>query len=265
MCVIVYKPKGVAMPPLETLRACWERNPDGAGLMFPAGGRVRWKKGCMEWEAFERALRPVAELRDSRELPVALHFRIATHGGVKPGCCHPFPVCKDYGRMREAEGSCEVGFMHNGTLAGLETRAGVSDSMAFASGVLSPLRAMCGDLVSDGRAARLLAASTQGSRFLLMDGAGGVAVFGRWFAEDGVLYSNLNHLAVQREAPRWGEGSQGRLFDAFMGFDPEPADLAQLGLFPACAGCPLLAECAEYLPYCADEAQAAEEAEAMAP
>ena len=265
MCVIVYKPKGVAMPPLETLRACWEHNPDGAGLMFPAGGRVRWKKGCMEWEAFERALRPVAELRDSRELPVALHFRIATHGGVKPGCCHPFPVCKDYGRMREAEGSCGVGFMHNGTLAGLETRAGVSDSMAFAAGVLSPLRAMCGDLVSDGRAARLLAASTQGSRFLLMDGAGGVAVFGRWFAEDGVLYSNLNHLAAQRQAPRWGEGSQGRLFDAFMGFDPEPADLAQLGLFPACAGCPLLAECAEYLPYCADGAQAAEEAEAMAP
>ena len=45
-----------------------------------------------------------------------------------------------------------------------------------------------------------------------MDGAGGVAVFGRWFAEDGVLYSNLNHLAAQRQAPRWGEGSQGRLF-----------------------------------------------------
>ena len=138
--------------------------------------------------------------------------------------------------------------------------------MAFAAGVLSPLRAMCGDLVSDGRAARLLAASTQGSRFLLMDGAGGVAVFGRWFAEDGVLYSNLNHLAVQREAPRWGEGSQGAALRRLHGLrPPNPPTLAQLGLFPACAGCPLLAECAEYLPYCADEAQAAEEAEAMAP
>ena len=80
-----------------------------------------------------------------------------------------------------------------------------------------------------------------------MDGAGDVAVFGRWFAEDGVLYSNLNHLAAPRREPRWGEGSQGRLGGAFMGFDPAPADFAQLGLFPACALCPLLEECAEYL------------------
>lgn len=166
MCVIVYKPKGVAMPTLETLRKCWERNPDGAGLMFPAGGRVRWRKGCMEWESFERALRSLTEARDTRGIPVALHFRIATHGGVKPGCCHPFPVCKDYGRMRETEGGCEVGFMHNGTLSGLETGAGVSDSMAFASGVLAPLRAMCEGFVTDKRASRLIASSTQGSRFL---------------------------------------------------------------------------------------------------
>lgn len=264
MCVIVYKPKGTAMPPLDVLRACWERNPDGAGLMFPAGGRVRWRKGCMDWGSFERALCSLTEQRDAREIPVALHFRIATHGGVKPGCCHPFPVCKDFGRMREAEGGCDVGFMHNGTLSGLETGAGVSDSMAFAAGVLAPLRKMCSGLLSDPRASRILAASTQGSRFLLMDGEGGVRTYGRWLSEGGVLYSNLNHLAVSAPALLWDDEGQGMLFDAFAGFDAASSDLAQLGLFPSCPACPLVGECAEYLPYCADREQAAETVEAMA-
>ena len=132
-----------------------------------------------------------------------------------------------------------------------------------ASGVLAPLRAMCEGFVTDKRASRLIASSTQGSRFLLMDGAGEVGVFGRWVAKDGVLYSNLNHLAAPVAPPRWDEDGQGRLFDAFVGFDPAPSDLARLGLFPACAACPLLEECAEYLPYCADEAQAAETADAI--
>lgn len=46
MCVIVYKPKGVAMPPLETLRACWEHNPDGAGLMFQRAGASAGRRGA---------------------------------------------------------------------------------------------------------------------------------------------------------------------------------------------------------------------------
>lgn len=129
MCIIVYKPEGSEMPPADTLRRCFEENPDGAGFMWPEKGRVQLRKGFMGWGDLESALS--SELpRDARELPVALHFRIATHGRVKPGCCHPFAVCKDYGAMRAESASAAAGFMHNGTLAGLDTSPNVSDSMA---------------------------------------------------------------------------------------------------------------------------------------
>lgn len=120
MCIIVYKPEGAAMPSTDTLRRCFEENPDGAGFMWPERGRVQLRKGFMGWGDLEPALS--SELpRDARGLPVALHFRIATHGRVKPGCCHPFAVCKDYRAMRAESASAAAGFMHNGTLAGLDT------------------------------------------------------------------------------------------------------------------------------------------------
>lgn len=33
MCIIVCKPEGAAMPSTDTLRRCFEENPDGAGFM----------------------------------------------------------------------------------------------------------------------------------------------------------------------------------------------------------------------------------------
>ena len=116
------------MPSTDTLRRCFEENPDGAGFMWPERGRVQFRKGFMGWGDLESALS--SELpRDARGLPVALHFRIATHGRVKPGCCHPFAVCKDYRAMRAESTSAAAGFMHNGTLAGLDTSPDVSDKV----------------------------------------------------------------------------------------------------------------------------------------
>lgn len=41
MCIIVYKPEGATMPSTDTLRRCFEENPDGAGFMWPERGRVQ--------------------------------------------------------------------------------------------------------------------------------------------------------------------------------------------------------------------------------
>ena len=264
MCVIVYKPAGCSMPSATTLKSCWDANPDGAGLMYPLDGSVKIRKGFMEWDAFADALAAEAAGADLDALPVALHFRIATHGAVKPGCCHPFPVCGSAAAMRVTEQDVAVGFMHNGVLGGLPTTEAVSDSMAFAKRVLSPLERMSGDLLGKD-ATRIVGASTQGSRFLLMDGAGEVRTFGRWVAEDGIMFSNDNF----RKRASCGFGVpfepdtpvQTRLFDAYEAFATIDRDNpARYGLFEACADCDLMEECAEYLPYCAD----AEDAEKMA-
>lgn len=257
MCVIVYKPAGCPMPGKQTLGACWAANPDGAGYMFPVGGAVRIRKGFMDWDAFEAAIARESAAADLARIPVAMHFRIATHGAVKPGCCHPFPVCGSASAMRTTEQDAGVGFMHNGVLTGLPTSDAVSDSMSFAKRVLSPLDRMAGGLLS-GEAARIVGASTQGSRFLLMDGSGTVRTFGRWAAEDGILFSNENfrrRLAAGIAAPPSGptRGAQASLFDAYEAFGAVDRDAPErYGLFPACPGCDLMEECAECLPYCAD-------------
>lgn len=266
MCVIVYKPAGCPMPGRDVLKACWSANQDGAGMMLPSGGRVHIRKGFMEWDAFETALAETCASCDADALPIAMHFRIATHGEVKPGCCHPFPVCGSASQMRATEQDAAIGFMHNGVLSGLPTSDAVSDSMAFAKRVLSPLDRLSGNLLGDADMRKVIGASTQGSRFLLMDGEGDVRTFGRWTSEDGVMFSNDNWMrrssAFTRSLPEaFDRDDQLCLFDAFRAFAGDCGDdPARYGLYPACPGCELMLECTECLPYCA----CAEDAEAMA-
>ena len=192
---------------------------------------------------------------DVASTPMALHFRIATHGAVKPGCCHPFAVKDSYERMRQTRISADVGFMHNGTLSGLETDDSTSDSMAFARSVLVPLKRMCADFLSDEHAVRVIESSTQGSRFLLMAKDGRVRTFGRWVEDDGILYSNGNYLPRYVYEPTlFGETA----FDAWMAFGELDGDLSRFSMFEPCKDCPMLLECAEHLPICTDETQASE-------
>ena len=261
MCVIVYKPAGCQVPGTDILRACWAANRDGAGMMLPHAGRVRIRKGFMDWDAFAVALEEEAASHDLEALPLALHFRIATHGAVKPGCCHPFPVCGSASQMRVTEQEAAIGFMHNGVLSGLPTTDAVSDSMSFAKRVLSPLDRLSGDLLGDADMRKVIGASTQGSRFLLMDGAGDVRTFGRWIADDGVMFSNDNwRRRLCEPAPQHGYAKQMMLFDAYEAFGGIVRDPAFYGLYPPCGECDFMDECAESLPYCPD----AEAAEAMA-
>lgn len=255
MCIIVYKPAGFGLPSTETLRICWENNPHGAGLMWADGEKVHVRKGYMSWDAFEDALDEVAEGIDVVSTPMALHFRIATHGAIVPGCCHPFAVKDSFDRMRQTKIAADVGFMHNGTLSGLDTDDDTSDSMAFAKAVLVPLKSMCEDFLSDDRALRVIESSTQGSRFLLMAKDGKVRTFGRWVEQDGILYSNENFRPSHAYEPTlFGETP----FDAWMAFGGLDGDLSRFSMFEACKDCPMLLECVEYLPICTDDTQASE-------
>ncbi len=198
----------------------------------------------MEWGDLESALSSEPP-RDARGLPVALHFRIATHGKVKPGCSHLFAMCKDYGAMRAESASAAAGFMRNGTLAGLETSPDVSDNMAYARNVLAPLKGMRGGL-SGAAQRRIVEATSQGSRFLLMTGDAHALTLGRWVADGGRLYSNESFRGRRRTGRR---GTQASFFDV-----PRwPAAGAwPRGPFPACGGCPLAGERSDLEPWCGE-------------
>ena len=76
MCVIAYKPRNVEVD-MEVLKNCWDKNSDGAGLMFAENGKLKIAKGFMKWRSFRRYIKKRG-MKTFTDLPVAFHFRIAT-------------------------------------------------------------------------------------------------------------------------------------------------------------------------------------------
>ena len=78
MCIIVAKPKGVSMPPLETLKTWFISNPDGAGLMYVKDNQVIIDKGYMNIDdLLVRIEKLKNELHsDLTDNAIVFHFRI---------------------------------------------------------------------------------------------------------------------------------------------------------------------------------------------
>jgi len=86
MCVIAVSPIGEKLSE-EVFRQMWEANDDGFGMMFRTRDGVGIVKGIMDpdeaWEHYASLPKGV---------PHVVHFRLATHGGVRPELTHPFIV-----------------------------------------------------------------------------------------------------------------------------------------------------------------------------
>lgn len=122
MCLITYSEcvKHILDLPLDTI---WKANSHGAGIITYQGNKLQASKGYMTLETLERRLEHVP-----KKTPIAIHFRLATHGNINEYNTHPFKV-----------GNIAY-LMHNGILAGLGTSGtkGKSDSAHLAR-ILSKL------------------------------------------------------------------------------------------------------------------------------
>lgn len=126
MCIIVAKQPGVIVD-LETMKNCWDANPHGAGFCTALDGTVSIIKGLMSWEEFKEIY---GDPEFWRELPLIVHFRIATHGAVDEDNTHPFEVIPG-----------KLAFAHNGVLSGMQVkhRPELSDTQVFNRYVLKQL------------------------------------------------------------------------------------------------------------------------------
>ena len=86
MCVIAVSPIGEKVP-REVFERMWRSNDDGFGMMYRARDGVAILKGLLDMEEAWEAYSQLPE-----RVPHVLHFRLATHGGVKPELTHPFVV-----------------------------------------------------------------------------------------------------------------------------------------------------------------------------
>ena len=96
-------------PKLSMLKDAEATNPHGGGMSWIKDGKVRWMKGK---EMNPKNIMKLIKKGDI-QLPIIIHYRIATHGAINNMMCHPFPIGK--GERNAESGITEEGVMfHNG-------------------------------------------------------------------------------------------------------------------------------------------------------
>ena len=195
MCVAVYKPAGVQAPNLDTLKACWVHNPDGAGIGYTTtNNKFALCKGLMKWKQFEKKIKDLGDLTGAQ---VFYHFRIATHGSIRPGNCHPFPVSTSLKQLQATSGVFDRVLMHNGILPITPLLKDTSDSQELARRL-----AVFKTSQQFRNALDLLEGFEEGSKIAVWDN-GSVRLLGTWNLVDGVYYSNLLWQGGPRYFGNW--------------------------------------------------------------
>ena len=178
MCIIIYKPAGIAMPDQEILGNCFANHQDGAGFAHTDDLHVPY---------FEKGFFVLSQLIDRMNARIKVghramvHFRTGTGSPVSAGFCHPFPITEDYRLMREMLGghSPELVF-HNG-IFGKSTKE-YSDTMNFIAEELSGYEfgQQEADLLEDHMGWGALAVMTKAEDYLV----------GKWYHYKGCWFSN---------------------------------------------------------------------------
>lgn len=167
MCCIIYKPKGVQMPSLDTLAKIKKLNHNGYGFV----STNHFHKG-LDYRTF---LRHLSEVGDDEDC--IIHFRLATHGSKCRKNCHPF-----------AENG--VYFAHNGILPIQSVNDMTDSEIAFRTRIYPVVeRYGYGAKEVDSHIHSLIG----NSKFAMMY-KGKVRLYGDYKELKGVYYSNLRWL-----------------------------------------------------------------------
>ena len=186
MCIIVYKPKDNKFPTNETLKTCFENNPDGAGFMYPARDGVHIRKGFMTYKDFKKAVKPFKD----KNIPMIFHFRISTHAGITPEMTQPFPLTSKTKKLKALESTARVGVAHNGIISLTSDAKSISDTALFIKKYLT-LLIRDPKYYKDPKIAKIID-KLIGSKMAVLSRDGHVELIGSgWeLGEDGIWYSN---------------------------------------------------------------------------
>lgn len=189
MCVIIVKKAGVSMDCVdyETVRACWQANPHGAGFMYAREKKVHIFKGFMTLDSLWEAI-AVAKVQENE--PLVIHFRIATSGGVNKEMCHPFPLVPDTKKLRSTSVVCTAALAHNGVLGcGSDT---LSDTALAVRDMLHHSLFVDGVRKNNKKVIDFIDYYTEGSRLVWLFGCESMNFFGQWTEKQGLLFSNMH-------------------------------------------------------------------------
>ncbi|MEC8848839.1 MAG: hypothetical protein VYB93_06185 [Pseudomonadota bacterium] len=168
MCLIIYKPAGVAIAP-DLLEAALSLNDEGFGVMgFQPDNSLLLKRSALI--SLDNLLRFEREHRDAEYV---LHLRKRTKGDSGEHNTHPFKITRT------------LYLMHNGTIKVPIRVAGRSDSWHLAQDILRPLAQRRPGVLLDNAFIRLVEmALTPENKLVLMD-----------YAERRIVILNQHHGA----------------------------------------------------------------------
>jgi len=187
MCIIIAKPEDVKLPDFKTLETCWNNNPHGAGFCFPDkdSGKVVISKG------YESLVPFYDDLKEAENLPLVIHFRIATSGFVNKEQTHPFPIINSKAELDSIYTHTTWSFAHNGILLMEDKTTHMSDSQVFVRDILShvidPFKL---EIHNSAGSILDLVAKESHSKFALMNREGKIFMYGGFEKVAGSFYSN---------------------------------------------------------------------------
>lgn len=188
MCIIAIKEKGIEMPSEEILETMFRHNPDGAGFMYAKDGHVYIRKGFMTYRAFKRA---IDKLGNIRNIPLVMHFRIATSGRIDAGTCHPFPISNKRKALRKTDLITDIGVVHNGIIP-ITAPGNMSDTMQYIAGRLYYYQKLQQNFYVQNSYMERIEKEIQ-SKMVFLTSSGNIYKIGDFITDNGMIYSNTSY------------------------------------------------------------------------
>ncbi len=188
MCVLAYI-KSDSYITKEEFFAMYDANPHGAGMAYKLGNKIHIEKGFFNcdkfWEAFNN-------IKQTLNVDIAIHFRIATSGQITSQFCHPYTLTNNINDMYRLSTDADTVVFHNGVLhCGVDD--GCNDTMTFIKNRLYPLYKEDKNFLNDKHNWINISNDISGSRLLVMQ-CDNVFMLGNGWTEyrNGMYVSNRN-------------------------------------------------------------------------
>lgn len=197
MCIIVAKNKGVALPTKKTLEQCFERNKDGAGIMYVKNNKVIIEKGLMTFQDFYKKLKSIKKEfgGDLTNKALVMHFRIGTHGENDKATTHPFPISNNFNDLRATYFETDLGMAHNGIMSAYNYDRTLSDTQSFIKDYVSVFKELNKKFYLNNKVMEIISneANISSNKLCFLDNKENIYWYGDKVIDNGVIYSNTTY------------------------------------------------------------------------
>ena len=197
MCIIVAKNKGVALPTKKTLEQCFERNKDGAGIMYVKNNKVIIEKGLMTFQDFYKKLKSIKKEfgGDLTNKAIVMHFRIGTHGENDKATTHPFPISNNFNDLRATYFETDLGMAHNGIMSAYNYDRTLSDTQSFIKDYVSVFKELNKKFYLNNKVMEIISneANISSNKLCFLDNKENIYWYGDKVIDNGVIYSNTTY------------------------------------------------------------------------